>query len=365
MKHGIFKILTVCIILVSCEGEHPVPKGFLQYGHPVYQNMSGSLLNKLNDEIIQGMFGDIHSLLIIRNDTIVFENYYSNYTRSDLHPIGASTQSIVSTLLGTMLLESETLRLDEKIINYFPEYSQYFNNIPQKDSIEIGHLLSNTSGLWWDEWSNPFGSEDNDAWVMSISDDWVGNVLSTPMIREPGFEFNFNSGNGILMGAVLEKLSGQNVEDYAKEKLFSPLNIHDWKWEKTPGGEINAAWGLHLRPMDLAKIGYLYLKDGAWNDQVLFEDTWVKRSSRARTSVSFYFNYGYFWWRFTRNADIVRLFNKNDVFFSWGDGGQFLFIIPHLNMVVVTTAGNYNNNETVSFDMLKDFIFASVIDGFP
>ncbi|MCK5278984.1 MAG: serine hydrolase [Cyclobacteriaceae bacterium] len=361
---GIYISLVIWLFF-SCGEENPTPNNFLDYQNPYFEYLNSSKLDLLNEEIKKGSFGDIHSLVIIRNDKIVFENYYSNYQRSDLHPIGTSTQSIVSALVGVMLKENDSISLSAKIIDLLPEYSQYFENIPQKDQIEIGHLLTNTSGLWWDEWTHAFGSEDNDAYVMTLSDDWVSNVLSTPMIREPGYEFNFNSGNGILMAPIIQELTGTEMEQYAKEKLFSPLEITEWKWEKIPGDYVNAAWGLHLRPLDLGKIGYLYLKDGLWNGQMIFEENWRRRSTRHRKNVSNYYNYGYFWWRFSDYADAIRFLQQNDVFFSWGGGGQYLFIIPHLDMVVVTTAGNYSNNETMAIEMLRDYILASVTDLYP
>ena len=89
--------------------------------------------------------------------------------------------------------------MQKKIIEFFPEYGIRFENIPQKDQIDVGHLLSNTSGFWWAEWSNPFGSSQNDAYAMGRSEEWSDKVVSTPMIREPGEVFNYNSGNSVLL----------------------------------------------------------------------------------------------------------------------------------------------------------------------
>lgn len=347
-------------LLTCCSEEHPAPESFIEYQYPTRQLLDDEKLFELDDKIEQGEYGDIHSLIILRNDKIVFENYYSNYQRSDLHPIGGATQSIISTLLGVVLKEDSTVGLNQYIIDFLPEYAEYFKDVPQKDKIRLSHLLTNTSGLWWDEWTHPFGSEENDAYVMSLSDDWIGNVLTTPMIREPGDEFNFNSGNGILMAPILQNITGMELEEYTRQKLFEPLGITDWKWERTPGNFVNTSWGLHMRPMDMAKIGYLHLKSGRWEDQEIFEEFWSSRSTRFREWVTGYLNYAYFWWRFSDNADVVRVVNPNDVYFAWGDGGQFMFIVPHLQMVVVTTAGNFGNNETIAIAMLRDYIFNAV-----
>lgn len=346
--------------MISCSEENPRPTGFFDYSSPYNQGMNGNILKQLDEDIKFGVFGDIHSLLILRNGAIVFENYYANFQRDDLHAIGATTQSIISAVVGTQEFQEASFTVSAKIIDYFPEYQQYFENIPQKDQIEISHLLSHTSGLWWDEWSHPFGTESNDAYVMSISNDWVEKVLATPMIKEPGNEFNFNSGNAVLMAPILEKITGMDLEMLTEERLFKPLGISEWNWERTPGDYVNAGWGLQMKPIDMLKVGQLFLDNGMWRDQELFNEAWRERSTRRRNNVSTYYGYGYFWWSFGRNADVVRYLSNNDVFFSWGEGGQFIFVIPHLNLVVVTTAGNYNNSETKAIDILRDYIFTSI-----
>jgi CubicO group peptidase (beta-lactamase class C family) len=112
----------------------------------------------------------------------------------------------------------------------------------------------------------------------------------------------------------------------------------------------------------MMKIGYLYLNNGRWGDKVLFSESWGLQSTRTSSFVSFYFGYGYWWWRFTRNIDVVQSLSTNDVYFSWGEGGQYIFIIPSKNLVVVSTAGNYNQNETQAMEILRDYIFPSVAD---
>ena len=355
-------ILILILPLISCREENPVPTNFLDYDLPYYQNLDASILKELNEQIELGVFGDIHSLLILRNDKIVFENYYANFTREDLHPINGSTQSIISAIIGTEEYLNENFSLSSRIIDYFPEYNQFFDNIPQKDKIEIRHLLSHTSGFWWDEWMQPFGTDNNDAYVMSQSNDWIANVLSTPMIKEPGNNFNFNSGNAVLLAPILEKETGNELEELVKNRLFDPLEIYDWKWELTPNDYANTAWGLQMKPVDMAKIGYLFLNNGIWKDQVLFEESWINRSTRVRNWASSYLGHGYYWWRFSGYSNTVQYLTQNDIYFSWGSGGQFIFVIPHLDMVIVTTAGNYNNNDTIALDMLRDYIFKAVKD---
>ena len=357
-------IVAIILLFISCNQENPGPDSFVDYDLPFKSNLVTQKLYDLDHNIKQGIFGDIHSLIILRNDKIVFENYYSNYQRSELHAIGATTQAVVSALVGAAFADDSLLNTQLKIIDRLPDYAEYFENIPQKDQIELGHLMSNSSGFWWDEWTYPFGNEGNDAYSMTLSEDWISKVLSTPMIREPGFEFNYNSGNGILMAPILQDITGMELEQYATEKLFEPLLITEWKWERIPGDVVNASWGLHLKPIDMAKIGYLFLKNGVWNEHVIFDEGWARRMTRRRKTVSNFYDYGYFWWRFGFYADVVRNLKENDIYFSWGDGGQFIFVIPHLEMVIVSTAGNYSNNDVIAFRMLRDFIIEAVNDRF-
>ena len=358
----LYTILILC--LFACDAERPNPDNFLEYTHPEFEYVNAKPLSDLNYEIKNGSFGDFHSLIILRNDKIIFENYYAGYKRSDLHPIGESTQSIVSALTGAMLYENESINLDTTIINFFPDYANFFKDIPQKDQIEIRHLMSNTSGFWWKVSDQPFGSNDNDPYLMSKSADWVAKVLSTPMIQEPGTVFNLNSGHAVLMAPIMENLTGMDLEAFAKEKLFDPLMITNWEWERIPGDYVNATWGLQLRPIDFAKIAYLYLKKGVWDDHEIFDEMWLLRSTRYRERGSGFYGYGFFWWRFSEIADVVESLKQNDVFFSWGSGGQFLFVVPHLNLVVVMTAGNYSNSETMAFAILKEYIFPAISDRF-
>ncbi len=352
-------VLFSCVALFSCSGEQPAPDAFLDYDHPYYQGVNFSILLEMDDAIESGEYGQFHSLIMIRQNKIIYEKYYNGYKRSDMHSIGEGTQSIVSALLGIAMSEDSTIRLDTPVYRFFPELAKLFENVPQKDKIKLYHLVTNTSGFWWQELGEPSESEKNDAFLMSKSEDWISYVLSTPMIREPGHEFNLNSGNAILMAPILQKFTGRELEQYAVEKLFGPLDIR-WKWDRMPGDFVNTAWGLSMRPLDFAKIGYLYLNKGQWEGNQIFDRHWPGISTKVRSGVSFYFNYSYFWWRFTFYADVNKYVGSNDTYFAWGHGGQFLFVIPHLNLVVVMTAGNYNDSEDKAFALLRDFIFASV-----
>ena len=359
-KH--WHIFTLVILIVfGCSEPNPGPEGFLPYAPPAFNGMHEPRLRDLDQMVENQVFGDVHSIIILRNDKIIFEKYYSSYGRYDLHPLGDATQSVTSTVFGVAIKQGLLNSLSTNIIQYFPQYPQYFDDIPQKDRITLRHLLSHTSGLWWNEWSASYDSPENDAYAMSQSEDWVKFILAKPMIQEPGATFNFNSGNAILLAPILNTLSGIDFESYTEQELFKRIGIEDWKWEKIPGGEVNTSWGLHLRPMDFARIGYLYLKNGQWNGDSIFTETWSQRASIPRAFVSSYYNYGLHWWLFTNQADAVRQLYPNDVFFAWGNSGQHLYIVPHLQLVVVVSAGELSPEYAV-VEIMRDYIIPSIID---
>ncbi len=354
------------LTLGACLSEMPVPDSDpWKYDRPWAVGIDNGPLDRLNIAIKDGDFGALHSLLIIRDKKIVFENYYNGTDRQTVQPLDAATKSIVSVLFGILMMEDATISTNTLIKDVLPQYAHYFVDVPQKDQIRIADLLSNSSGLWWDEWDRPYTDPANDATFMSTKNDWSDWVLSRPMIREPGYSFNYNSGNAVIMGRIIENVTGMTLEDYAAKRLFEPLGIDSWSWDVTNSGSGDAAWGLHLKPLDLAKIGYLFIEDGKWNDRQLFEERWAGQSTRSRASVSGYYNYGYQWWKFSSSASIIRRLENiglksNDIFFAWGRGGQMLIVFPSYKMLIVMTGGNGPEYFISAIDILLDYIIPAM-----
>jgi CubicO group peptidase (beta-lactamase class C family) len=350
----------------GCDEELPYPASDpWQYAHPSEVSLSPTVLAEMHSAIQRDTYGQIHSVLIVKAEKIVYEHYYNGYSRDDLHSLDAVTKSVVSTLLGSVMRTDSSISVDQVIIDLLPQYGYLFDDVPQKDRIRIRDLMSNVSGLWWEEWDTPYSDPGNDATQMQNAADWSEWVLSKPMIREPGFVFKYNSGNAILMGPVVERQAGQSVEEAARQHIFEPLGIKNWNWDKTGDGSEDTAWGLHLRTVDIAKIGYLFVRDGKWNGTQVFDEAWIRQSTRYRSTISNYFHYAYQWWRFSGNADIIRQLEArgmsgNDVFFAWGRGDQMMLVLPSFDMVVVITAGNPKAYQTGIFSLLMEYIVPSL-----
>lgn len=298
---------------------------------PESQGMNSELLAEMFKEINNNNI-DITSLLIVRNGYIITEA--NQKSPIAVYPIGSCTTSFTSAIFGIALGKGYIKSIDQKITDFFPEILKGDAGA-KKDSITLKHLLTMSSGL---EWSRNRG---NPARQMMLSSNWAEFVLNKPVVQEPGTVFNYSTGCSYLLMAVLSK-AGLDVEDFAQNNLFTPLGISstDYIWDKDKyNGILNGGFGLNMRPRDVAKFGYLYLRGGFWDGQQLIPETWIVESTKEQIKLprnSFNINYGYQWW--------IAPFG----FGANGLNGQFMVVIPEHELVVVITSNlPYSKTETV------------------
>jgi len=156
--------------------------------------------------------------------------------------------------------------LDQPVLQLLPSDQAVGNVNRWKAKITLQDVLTMSSGFQWDEWTTGYGTPHNPIMRLIHSEDWVQFVLNLPVSQEPGAVFTYNSGNSILLAGVLHHLTGENAADYAQQRLFSPLGITTFAWEMGPHEINNTAWGLNLRPRDMAVIGQLILNGGMWGE---------------------------------------------------------------------------------------------------
>jgi CubicO group peptidase (beta-lactamase class C family) len=189
---------------------------------------------------------------------------------------------------------------------------------------------------------------------MEGSDDWVQYVAEQPMAHEPGTVFNYNSGASHLLSLIIKKSTGKFVDEYAVEHLFGPLGIASYYWKKTPKGFPDTEGGLYLLPQDLAKIGYLYLRDGVWDQVHILPEGWVQDSVELHVrDTGSGLGYGYQWWLTPWGNGQSSL-----AYTGLGYGGQLLFAVPEYDLVAVFTG--WNIYETSSLN--RNYALTSVID---
>lgn len=306
-----------------------------------------TLLNEMMQKIVDGTYPNVHSVLILKDGKLVFEEYFYEYSKTKLHEMRSATKSLVSALTGIAIDKGLIKDVNETVLSFFPEYTLK-NLTEDKRQITIKNLLTNQSGLDCDV-SNP-KSEGNET-TMNYSDDWVKFTLDLPMVDVPGGRGMYCSGNPITLGKIIEKATKMTLPDFAKETLFKDIGIKNFKWNFKPDmSSAETFCQIYLTPRDMAKFGLLYLNKGIWNDKQVISKEWVNESL-TKQSVVQGVNYGYLWWIKYLEVSGTKYYGKA----AQGNGGQKIYIWENQNMVTVITGGNYNS-QSPSDELIQKYI---------
>jgi CubicO group peptidase (beta-lactamase class C family) len=317
--------------------------------NPDTEGMDSSVLEGLARQFEAWDGANLHAALMVRQGKLVFERYFAGedrawgtalgritYHAGLRHDLRSITKSITSLLFGIGVDRGWVKDLDQSVFAFFPEHSDL--KTPAKTQINLRHLLTMSAGFGWNEqlpYSNPANSERR----MIDADDPCRYVLEQPIIRPPGAAYTYNGGLTALLAAILQRMSGRPIDVLAKEVLFEPLNIWDVEWIRYKDGTRNAVSGLRMRPRDLAKIGQLVLNGGQWEGRQIVSRAWIDESTSPHVNGESLFFYGYQWWL---GRSLVR---RREI--KWisavGYGGQRMYIVPSLALVVVVTAGLYDD----------------------
>lgn len=296
-------------------------------------------------------FDFLYSILIAQNDTLILEKYFNGASDSVAFDIKSVTKSFTSGLIGIALNQKLIDGLDSKLKDLLPEH---FNNQQYVDKAEITlrQLLSMQGGYSYHSTRDIFET-----------DDWVRNILNFKLDFSPGGKFCYAACESHLLSAIIAKKSGLNTEEFAEKYLFNPLKINVGNWMSDPQGINNGNAGLYMTSRDLLSYGQLYLNHGQYNGEQIVPSDWIASSiiksnyglPRCEESNEIPFSgYGYHWW-------LDKLDNQRAIIAS-GYGGNFIFILPDLNMTIVTNAntniGWQKNGENVNkiINLLTDLI---------
>ena len=320
-------------------------------------------IENLLAQIRDGTYKNIHSILIVKSGRLAVEEYFPGqeedgqhqvYQRDVRHGIHSATKSVTAILVGIAIDQQRIAGVEGKVSALFPEYSDLLANT-EKDAICLKHLLSMTAGLSWDEWTLPYSDIRNDHVAMNRSADPVRYVFERPLVAPPGTKFNYSSGITIALGEVVHKATGLRVDEFAEQNLFKPLGISDYRWLKYPNGVVQTGGGLYMRPRDMAKIGYLYLSGGRWQGKQIVSESWIRESTTQQAPDR---DYGYGWWLGRLHAGDRAVVTYG----AQGRGGQFILVLPELQMVAVFTGWNDGNGlGEQPFDMLQRFVIPAAL----
>ena len=263
----------------------------------------------------------MRSLIVQWKGNIVREAYYNGAAASRRTNIKSASKSIISALVGIAIEQGHIKSIEQPISELLPAETRALDSL--KRSITVGDLVSMRSGLQSTSFNN-YG-----AWVTSSN--WVRNALSRPMVDTPGGRMLYSTGSSHILSAILTRATGMSTLKYAQENLAKPLGIELRGWQRDPQGIYYGGNDMYFTPRDMLKLGTLYLQRGAWNGRQIVPTTWIDSSFVPRTTSPFNGNhYGYGWW--------MRSANGHSIHYAWGYGGQFIFVVPDLDLVVVMTS---------------------------
>jgi len=310
-------------------GAAPVwPTRQWQTSTPEEQGMESAALAGLLDF---GATRSLDSLLLVRHGRVVLDAYYAPYTANIPHRINSATKAVVGTLVAIAQKDGLLDGFDHPLLDFFADRN-VADLDDRKKAITVQHLLDMTSGINWQE---PLDGRPDSMIEMSRQQDWTKFVLDRPLAHAPGDAFNYNSGGTHVLSALIAKLTGMSAWDYAKAKLFGPLGIDTSDWWHDPQGVSIGGFGLALLPRDMAKIGYLYLRSGQWEDKALLSPAWIDKVNHATVNMNMPRSPD------LRYSNLFWALPERHVYMADGYHCQLIMVLPRLDIVAVTTARDF------------------------
>jgi CubicO group peptidase (beta-lactamase class C family) len=355
---AIYFITLLFLVISSCsnsptDSNKPIiTNSDWETSYPSAENVNPDLLNSLTSNIRNSNLGGISSLIIIRNNKLIYEKYFGHMTADSMHTIYSVTKSFTSTMIGRLVDDGLLASVDLNLLNLFPQYDTILNMSPEKQAITLEHVLQMRAGFAWNELSVPYSHRSNIFGDLYSSPDPYKFTLDQPMEASPGTVFRYNTGCTMLLGSIISRLTDVNAAQYAYNTIFEPLNITQYQWDPWPAsGEIPVGSTLRMKPTDMAKLGQLYLNGGLWNGNRIVSESWINQSTQKYSSFS-WGGYGYQWWLLDfeingRQVTVPR---------ATGYGDQFVYYVDVLNMVVAITSENYNNSTNFDWDIMQYYI---------
>ena len=286
--------------------------------------------------------GPVKSFMLQRDGELLVEAHRKGMRADRTTNVKSAAKSIISLLVGIAIDQGHLSGVHQPIGDFFPDYFKVRPD-PEKESITIQDLLTMRAGLASTSRRN-YGR-----WV--LSDNWVEYALGQPLVEQPGEEMIYSTGSSHLLSVILTRATGVSTREFADRYLFGPLGIRVGGWDRDPQGYYLGGNNMALSPSALLKIGTMVMNRGVFNRKQIVPRAWIAESMQVYTRSHFNpYDYGYGWWQ--------RELNGYTVQFAWGNGGQYILMIPALKTVVaIASGGGQSNAESrESRRMLFDFI---------
>jgi len=279
---------------------------------------------------------DLKAVVVRRGGTVIGERYYNGEAEETLHDIRSAGKSVTALLMGAAVDRGRIRSVADPLSRYLPDAKG-----TPLGAVTLENLLTMRSGLDAnDEEPSAPGNEDR----LDESRDPVGFALGVPMRGEPGTRYLYNSLTAYLAGLVVEKAAGRRMDGFADEVLFRPLGIGAWRWQQDVAGHTKGQGNLFLTARDLAKIGQMVLNRGAYQGRRVISEQWIAEMLRPRVAIAasdpYADDYGYFWYSRTHQIGAQSVL----VFFASGNGGNKIYVVPSLDLVVAIQSSAYGRS---------------------
>lgn len=348
--------------------------------HAAERGIDPADFEALADAVQAGEFEYIDSIAVARSGDLVFDHVFRNAlddrdervgnTDLAMHAQFSATKSVTSLLVGIALDQGIFTGTDQPYLDLF-DYPSYANPDERKDLITLGDVLAMRVGLEWNEWNPPYTSPENRLNRFYAEEvDYSKALLDLPMVADPGSIFAYNTAATVSLGQAIENRAPLALVDYGASELMAPLEIAEIEFLDTPTGLPNGGGGFYFRTRDMVKFGQLLLDGGTWKGERVVSEAWVAESVLPRTDIQWLepgnwdwqlSGYGYQWWLGYYEASDQLV----DTWVAWGFGGQWVVVIPQLDLVVAINSHGYDGSDAATNEghaLIRRFLVGPLLE---
>ncbi len=314
------------------------------YAEPGAVGFSENGLHMVNDYISEAN-SQTRSLIIIKNDHLVFENYLNATDRKSNINIGKIGGAYIFSVFGEFV-GSDLINLDTVIFPFLTDYTDVFEADPAKKTITLRNLLEMSSGLSWNETDVLPSDSLADIRMIQEANDPVRYLLERPLETTPGEKYSFNSAVSLLLMKIMEEISGRSIENIMNEELFEPVNALP-EWSHLKDGTPNLVWGLSLNSLDFAKLNYLFLKEGDWFGEQVLDEDWIRECTSYHVFVNRTFSAGFYWTLLDGTNQATDDYGVQDIVWQYGEKSQGVYFSRENDLLITvledTETSDLNN----------------------
>ena len=344
---------------LGADAESYWPDAAWRTARPAAVAVDENAIDGLVSRLSSGSLGAEHSIVIVRKGYVIADRYFAGWTADSIHTEQSVTKSVTSLITGIAIARGDLRGVGQPLVELLAKYSPIGNLDDRKRALTVRDLLTMRTGLDWNEdvyAGSPLERLNN------LQTDWIRFVIDWPMREQPGTRWQYNSGGVIALGGAIGVASNMNTAEYARTYLLRPIGITTDKWYRGfPDLLPHTGGGLLLTTRDLARVGYLVLRNGKWNATQVVPQAWLRESTRPVVTPAYRLggrqsSYGYLWWLYTLAGGTPDANTTDLVIAASGAMGQWLFVVPRHDLVVAINAGI-----TSGPDPALDMLFGTII----